>query len=87
MAKRVTQRTFKTAVSAFEQASDWLGPEHAPAVVALRMMAKELDSGKMVPALMSQFMLTFRSLSKEAPGGEETDPLAQALKDAGAGEG
>ena len=76
--------TFTSAVADFERASPWLGPQHAPAVAALRAMATTLDDGEMPPAMIGQFGLTFRALSKERPTAAEVDPLAKALEDAGA---
>lgn len=80
MSKRIGQ--FATAVSEFEEASPWLGPQHAPAVVALRAMAAQLDAGDMAPALLGQFGLTFRALDKQRPSGEQVDPLTAALQEA-----
>lgn len=78
--------TFDEAVSEFEAASPWLGPQHAPAVVALRSMARRLDEGEAAPALLGQFGLAFRALSKERPTSDEpTDPLEVALRQAKAG--
>lgn len=75
--------TFDEAVSAFEDASPWLGPQHAPAVVALRAMAHQLDDGDMAPALLGQFGLCFRALAKERPTEAPRDPLEAALSAAG----
>lgn len=72
--------TFTSAVKDFEDASPWLGPEHAPAVVALRAMALQLDGGDMAPALLGQFGLAFRALRKERPVESAVDPLAAALE-------
>ena len=74
------QTPFVSAVAEFEKASPWLGPQHAPAVVALQAMAAQLDAGDMSPALLGQFGLAFRSLSKERPTGEVVDPLTAALQ-------
>lgn len=79
---RKPKMTFKMAVADFEEASPWLGPQHAPAVAALRAMAEHLDGGDMAPALLGQFGLAFRSLSKERPTAEQVDPLAAALQEA-----
>lgn len=73
---------FVLAVLQFEEASPWLGPQHAPAVVSLRAMAIQLDKGDMAPALLGQFGLAFRALSKERPTAEHVDPLAEALQEA-----
>ncbi len=79
---RSIKKTFASAVEEFEGASPWLGPEHAPAVVALRVMAAELDKGDMAPALLGQFGLAFRALRKERPAETSKDPLAAALEEA-----
>lgn len=82
MAPRKPPQPFCDAVKEFEEASPWLGPQHAPAVVALRAMAEVLDSGDLQPALLGQFGLAFRSLAKERPAAVELDPLAAALQEA-----
>lgn len=74
---------FTTAVKDFEDASPWLGPQHAPAVVALRAMATQLDGGDMAPALLGQFGLAYRALQKERPTESAKDPLEAALEEAG----
>lgn len=78
----MSKMTFTSAVKDFEGASPWLGPEHAPAVVALRAMAAQLDGGDMAPALLGQFGLAFRALRKERPVESAKDPLAAALEEA-----
>ena len=78
----MAEMTFASAVADFEAASPWLGPQHSPAVVALRAMASQLDDGDLAPALLGQFGLAFRALSKERPTAEHVDPLAAALKEA-----
>lgn len=78
----MSKMTFTSAVKDFEDASPWLGPEHAPAVVALRAMAAQLDAGDMAPALLGQFGLAFRALRKERPVESTVDPLAAALEEA-----
>lgn len=80
MTKRIGQ--FARAVAEFEKASPWLGPQHSPAVVSLRAMAQQLDAGDMAPALLGQFGLAFRALSKERPTATTVDPLAAALAEA-----
>lgn len=75
--------TFASAVKDFEDASPWLGPQHAPAVAALRAMATQLDAGDMAPALLGQFGLCFRNLAKERPAESAKDPLEAALEAAG----
>lgn len=76
---------FAAAIAEFEGASPWLGPQHEPAVVALRAMAAQLDKGDMTPALLGQYGLAFRALAKERPTAEQKDPLAAALEEAQAG--
>ncbi|MBB1482501.1 hypothetical protein H5392_01340 [Tessaracoccus sp. MC1865] len=78
----MAEMSFTSAVADFETASPWLGPQHAPAVVALRAMAAQLDAGDLAPALLGQFGLAFRALSKERPTAEHVDPLAAALAEA-----
>ncbi|MGC5584144.1 hypothetical protein [Ornithinimicrobium sp. W1665] len=82
MSRKKTPVTFSAAVQEFEDASPWLGPQHAPAVVSLRAMAVQLDAGDMAPALLGQFGLAFRSLSKERPVESGVDPLTVALQEA-----
>lgn len=77
--------TFREAVKRFETASPWLDERHAPAVVALRAMAAQLDGGDMAPALLGQFGLAYRALQKERPVERSTDPLSEALAEAKAG--
>ena len=79
-----TPETFTDSIESFVTASDWLTPEDAPAVLTLRKLAAELDSGPMVPALVAQWGLTYRSLLKRKPTGDFVeDPLEAALRDAG----
>ena len=74
--------TFAEALSEFEAASPWLGPEHAPALMSLRAMAAQLDAGDLAPALLAQWGLAYRSLRKERPVESYVDPLAAALQEA-----
>ncbi|WP_429456244.1 hypothetical protein [Microbacterium sp. ZKA21] len=69
----------------FETSAPWLGAPHMPALVTLRKLAEALDTGDLTPALVAQFGLTYRNLSKLAPSesGAE-DPLEAALRAAGA---
>lgn len=76
---RSTKMTFKRAVADFEEASPWLGPQHAPAVAALRAMAEQLDA-ELVPAMLSQFGLSYRALEKERPKDVETDPVDDLIR-------
>lgn len=82
---RKSEMNFAAAVSDFEAASPWLGPQHAPAVAALRAMARQLDGGDMAPAMLSQFGLAYRNLDKQRPSAKKADPLAAALDEAQAG--
>ena len=59
---------FTRSIETFVSASPWIGPLDAPAVAALRAMARVLDtSDGMTPAMLSQWGLAFRALSKKAP--------------------
>lgn len=82
MRAKKSPMTFSESVIEFESASPWLGPQHAPAVVALRAMAGAIDGGDMTPALLGQFGLAFRSLAKERPTAVVVDLVAQALQEA-----
>lgn len=79
---RKSEMTFTSAVRDFEAASPWLGPQHAPALAALRAMAKQLDGGSLQPAMVGQFGLAYRNLEKQRPTGKKADPLAAALEEA-----
>lgn len=65
--------TFTAATDRFLAAAPWLTDEHAPAVIALRMLALELDTGKFQAATVSQYGLTYRSLLKAKPA--DTGPV------------
>lgn len=61
------------SVELFEaEAADWLTPADAPQLMALRSIAKQLDSGKFQAALISQFTLIHRALLGRRPGGNPT---------------
>jgi hypothetical protein len=77
--------TFTAATEQFLAASDWIGPEHAPAVAAMRLLAAQLDL-ELTAALAAQYGLTYRALLKAQPADPDAnDPLEQALRDAGQG--
>lgn len=83
---RKSRKSFTQTVEDFESASTWLSDEDQPAVTTLYALAEELDGdGPLVPALVAQFGLTYRSLLKRAPVGDapEVDPLEEALRRAG----
>lgn len=70
---------FAESVEEFLASATWLGAEHAPAVIALRALAIELDR-EVTAALVAQFGLLHRSLLKEKPKSVvDTDPLAELL--------
>lgn len=76
-----SMETFEEAVKLFEQASPWLSDADLPAVMELRMIAKELDKGELSPAMLAQYGLTYRSLLKRAPVGDDAeDELEAALR-------
>lgn len=83
MSAQKAAMTFTQAVADFEDASPWLDAQHAPAVVALRAMAAELDAGMLAPALLGQFGLAYRALQKEQPREPAKDALEAALEAAG----
>lgn len=58
--------TFAQAVARFLEVANWLDDSHLPAVIALRVMAEELDR-EPTPALYAQFGLYYRSLVKAKP--------------------
>jgi len=79
-------KTFTEAVQEFQNASPWLEPKHAPALVMLYAMASELDaqviSGDLHAPLMGQYGLAYRNLAKEAPKEDgAVDELSELLKD------
>ncbi|PDQ34125.1 MAG: hypothetical protein B5766_12900 [Candidatus Lumbricidophila eiseniae] len=60
--------SFVAAVGEFVAASPWLGPEHQPALVVLRTLARQLDV-HVTAALVAQFGVTFRDLRSQVPTG------------------
>lgn len=73
--------TFTRSVQAFIAASDWLGPEHMPAVYSLTAIAGALDR-ELTAALAGQFGVTFRDLRAQAPHtADDEDPIEKALKE------
>ena len=84
----MTDTARKTMTEATEEliaeASDWLTPQHAPAVAILRVLAPQLDPTP-TAALASSYGLAYRDLLKRAPGATAPeDPLEKALREAGA---
>ena len=68
--------SYVDSVRRFIASADYLTEEHRPALKVLRSIAKELDSGKLQAALVSQFTLTYRALVSSSPkGGDEDDSL------------
>lgn len=86
--------SFITAVNRFVAASDWLDDEHAPSLVTLKQLARQLDQ-RVTGALVAQFGVTFRDLRAQAPASNipvtpptdepavPADPLEAALLAAG----
>lgn len=64
--------TMSESVEEFLEAADWLGPEHAPQIAALRAAARELDI-KMVAGTLSQFRLLHAALLAERPKDDVPD--------------
>lgn len=75
--------SFLGAVNEFVAASEWLGPEHKPALVVLRALARQLDL-RVTAAMVAQFGVTFRDLRSQAPaaGGSEDDGVGDILDEA-----
>jgi hypothetical protein len=57
---------FSEAVATFLKAATWLDDSHAPSVIALEAVARELDV-EVTGALVAQFGLLHRSLLKAKP--------------------
>lgn len=75
--------TFTAATEQFLRAADWIGPQHAPAVATLRLVALQLDEMLTAP-LVAQYNLAYRALLKSQPVDPDADdPLEQALREAG----
>lgn len=71
---------FQSAVKRFEKANPWLGDAHGIALVTLRKVAAQLDSGDLTPALLQQLGLTYRDLMKRAPESEgDVDPVEDII--------
>ena len=71
--------TFAESVNLFLKTADWLDDSHAPAVMALIALAKEMDR-EITPALAAQFGLNYRSLKKEKPSNDSpVNPFEELL--------
>ncbi|GAA4155950.1 hypothetical protein GCM10022286_05630 [Gryllotalpicola daejeonensis] len=78
-------RKFTTAVNRFKRsAKGRLSDADAPAVATLEVLASELDSGNLTPALIAQYGLTYRSLLKRVTADEPPaeSELTALLRDA-----
>ena len=60
-------KDFTEAVEKFEEAAYWLSDEDAPALMALRMAAAELDMTGVQAALLNTFGVHYRNLMKKRP--------------------
>ena len=81
MTKPRNAQTFVAATAQFLAAADWIGPEHAPAVISLRLVAAQLDEAMTAP-LVAQYNLTYRALLKSRPVDPGADdPLEKALRE------
>ena len=75
--------TYSQSVEKYLRESQWITDAEAPAVTTLRSLADALDNGPLVPALVAQFGMTFRSLQKREPSAAgEKDELDGLLDDA-----
>lgn len=75
--------SFAEATKQFLATADWIGPEHAPAVATLRLVAASLDES-LNPPLVAQYNLAYRNLLKQQPVDPDADdPVEQALRAAG----
>lgn len=71
---------FSEAVDTFLRTADWLDDSHAPSVVALQAVARELDA-EVTGALVAQFGLLHRSLLKAKPETvTQLDPMEALLR-------
>jgi hypothetical protein len=71
---------FSEAVDTFLNAADWLDDSHAPSVIALQAVARELDI-EVTGALVAQFGLLHRSLLKAKPDVlSSADPMEALLR-------
>lgn len=77
------EESFLGAVREFIAASPWLGPEHKPALVTLRALARQLDL-RVTAAMIAQFGVAFRDLRNQAPaaGAGEDDGVGDILDEA-----
>lgn len=81
MTKPRNAQTFVAATTQFLAAADWIGPEHAPAVITLRLVAAQLDEAMTAP-LVAQYNLAYRALLKARPVDPGADdPLERALRE------
>ena len=73
--------TNEEALEAFLiDAKEWLSDGDAPAIMALRQMARQLDK-KFSAATMAQYGLFLRALQKKAPSENgDIDPLEALLE-------
>ncbi|AXC34884.1 hypothetical protein SEA_JERKY_1 [Microbacterium phage Jerky] len=70
--------TWIAAVELFQkEGAEWLTAADAPQLMALRTIARQLDSGAFQAALISQFTLIHRALLNRRPG-EPTQPADPA---------
>lgn len=63
-----SDETWLDSVETFVRDASWLTGADKPQLMALRAIAKELDSGKFQAALISQFTLVHRGLLARRPG-------------------
>lgn len=71
---------FSEAVDTFLNAADWLDDSHAPSVIALQAVARELDI-EVTGSLVAQFGLLHRSLLKAKPDVVlSSDPMEALLR-------
>lgn len=72
------------ATRKFIEASTWLTEVDQPGVVAMQLVAAQVDKDGPMPALMGQYGVAYRALVAKAPkAAGEVDPLAAALEAAG----
>lgn len=80
---RMERKTLDSNVEALEtfliDSKEWLSDADAPAVMALKQMAAQLDK-RFSAATMAQYGLFLRALAKKAPSAEgDIDPLEALL--------
>lgn len=61
--------TWGDSVASFEAEATWLTAADAPALMAMRALAVELDAGNFQAALVSQFTMCHQRLMARRPGG------------------